>query len=132
MQAAVRTAIRHLRRSITAVEGRSSAAAGIACGGGPRVFSSLSAFRSPSDVLDKQEVSDRVIDVLKSVPFVDPSKVSPNADFKNDLKFDMLDNVEVIMAVEEEFAVDIPNSEADKISNTAHLIEYIVAHPQAK
>lgn len=54
------------------------------------------------------------------------------ASFKDDLQLDTLDNVEVMMAVEEEFAADIPNSEADKISTTAHLIDYISAHPQAK
>lgn len=54
------------------------------------------------------------------------------ASFKEDLQLDTLDNVEVMMAVEEEFAVGIPNSEADKISTTAHLIDYISAHPQAK
>lgn len=54
------------------------------------------------------------------------------ANFKDDLQLDMLDNVEVMMAVEEEFAVDIPDSEASKISTTAHLIDYIAAHPLAK
>ncbi|XP_077235800.1 acyl carrier protein 2, mitochondrial-like isoform X2 [Tasmannia lanceolata] len=82
--------------------------------------------------LDRFEVTNRVLDLLKSIPFVDPSKVNPAASFKDDLHLDMLDSVEVMMAVEEEFAVDISNSEADKISTTAHLIDYIAAHPQAK
>ena len=59
-------------------------------------------------------------------------QVNPTASFKDDLQLDTLDNVEVMMAVEEEFVVDIPNREADKISTTAHLIDYISAHPQAK
>lgn len=59
-------------------------------------------------------------------------QVSPTASFKNDLQLDMLDNVEVMMAVEEEFAVDIPDTEANKISTAAHLIDYISTHPQAK
>lgn len=59
-------------------------------------------------------------------------QVNPTASFKDDLQLDTLDNVEVMMAVEEEFVVDIPNSEADKISTTARLIDYISAHPQAK
>ncbi|XP_008788194.2 acyl carrier protein 2, mitochondrial-like [Phoenix dactylifera] len=83
-------------------------------------------------LLEKQEVTDRVLDLLRSCPFIDPSKVSPTANFKIDLQLDMLDNVQVMVAAEEEFAVEIPNSEADKISSAAHLIAYIAAHPQAK
>nr|DAD28804.1 TPA_asm: hypothetical protein HUJ06_030272 [Nelumbo nucifera] len=60
------------------------------------------------------------------------SNVNPTANFKDDLQLDMLDNVEVMVAVEEEFAVDIPDSEANKFSSAAHLIEYIATHPQAK
>lgn len=61
-----------------------------------------------------------------------PRQVNPAANFKNDLQLDLLDNVQVMVAVEEEFAVEIPNGEADKISSAAHLIDYIAAHPQAK
>ena len=39
---------------------------------------------------------------------------------------------QVVMAFEEEFAVEIPDSEADKILSTSDAIEYIAAHPQAK
>lgn len=59
-------------------------------------------------------------------------QVGPTASFKNDLQLDMLENVEVMMAVEEEFAVEIPDNEASKISTISHLIEYISTHPQAK
>ncbi|KAL6337373.1 hypothetical protein AAG906_036687 [Vitis piasezkii] len=101
--------------------------------GGARVFSqSAAAASSPSSLLEKEEVTSRIIHLLKSTPFIDPSKVSPTASFKNDLQLDMLDNVEVMMAVEEEFAVDIPDTEANKISTAAHLIDYISTHPQAK
>lgn len=58
--------------------------------------------------------------------------MSSTASFKTDLNLDMLDNVEVIAAVEEEFAVEIPNSEAEKFSTTAQLIDYIAGHPQAR
>ncbi|XP_068660141.1 uncharacterized protein [Aristolochia californica] len=86
---------------------------------------------SPSTFLDKEEVANRVVDLLKSIPFIDPAKVKTSASFK-DMQLDTLDTVEVMIAAEEEFAVDIPNSEADKISSTADLINFIVAHPQAK
>lgn len=59
-------------------------------------------------------------------------QVTPTANLEKDLQLDILDSEEVMMAVEEEFAIDIPNSEADKISTVAQLIDYIVSHPQAK
>ncbi|XP_043698001.1 acyl carrier protein 2, mitochondrial-like [Telopea speciosissima] len=96
-----------------------------------RTFSQSSACASAT-CLDKAEVTTRVVGLLKSIPFVDPVKVSPVASFKDDLQLDTLDNVEVMMAVEEEFAVDIPDTEACKVSTTAHLIDYIAIHPQAK
>lgn len=60
------------------------------------------------------------------------SQVSPSAHFQKDLGLDSLDTVEVVMAFEEEFAVEIPDVEADKILSTADAIQYISAHPQAK
>ncbi|XP_042484368.1 acyl carrier protein-like [Macadamia integrifolia] len=98
---------------------------------GARTFSQSAACAS-STALDKEEVTTRVVDLLKSIPFVDPAKVSPVASFKDDLQLDTLDNVEVMVAVEEEFAVDIPDNEASKFSTTAHLIDYIAIHPRAK
>eukprot|EP01018_Ginkgo_biloba_P032168 Gb_07109 [translate_table: standard] len=87
---------------------------------------------SPATYLDKKEVTDRVLEVLKCCPAVDPSKVGPSAHFEKDLRLDMLDTVEIMMAMEEEFALDIPNSEADKMTSSADIITYVVAHPQAK
>lgn len=58
--------------------------------------------------------------------------MTPNASFDKDLGLDSLDAVEVVMAMEEEFAVEIPDAEADRISTTAEAIEYIASHPQAK
>ena len=55
-------------------------------------------------------------------------QVTPTASFQKDLGLDSLDTVEVVMAFEEEFAVEIPDSEADKILSTADAISYIAAH----
>lgn len=105
---------------------------GFVAGGGSKPFSHSAAVCSPSSYLEKELVTTRVVDLLKSIPFIDPAKVSPTANFKDDLHLDMLDNVEVMMAVEEEFAVDISDNEGNNISTTAHLIDYIATHPQAK
>ncbi|KAF4378647.1 hypothetical protein CsatB_029223 [Cannabis sativa] len=82
--------------------------------------------------LDKSEVTDRVINVVKNFQKVDPSKVTPNAHFQNDLGLDSLDTVEVVMALEEEFGFEIPDSEADKINNISLAVDFIASHPQAK
>ncbi|KAA8533399.1 hypothetical protein F0562_031167 [Nyssa sinensis] len=82
--------------------------------------------------LDKSEVTDRVISVVKNFQKVDPSKVTPNANFQSDLGLDSLDAVEIVMALEEEFGFEIPDNEADKISSISLAVDFIASHPQAK
>ncbi|GMN62022.1 hypothetical protein TIFTF001_031099 [Ficus carica] len=87
---------------------------------------------SHDDHLTKEEVIDRVLSVVKSFPKIDPSKVSPDVHFQNDLGLDSLDNVEIVMALEEEFKLEIPDKEADKIDSCNLAIEYIYNHPMAE
>jgi NADH dehydrogenase (ubiquinone) 1 alpha/beta subcomplex 1 len=82
--------------------------------------------------LDKSEVTDRVLSVVKNFQKVDPSKVTPKANFQNDLGLDSLDSVEVVMALEEEFGFEIPDNEADKIQSIDLAVDFIASHPQAK
>ncbi|XP_004492859.1 acyl carrier protein 2, mitochondrial [Cicer arietinum] len=82
--------------------------------------------------LDKSEVTDRVISCVKSFQKVDPSKVTPSANFQSDLGLDSLDAVEVVMALEEEFGFEIPDNEADKINSINVAVDFIASHPQAK
>ncbi|XP_024357157.1 acyl carrier protein 2, mitochondrial [Physcomitrium patens] len=82
--------------------------------------------------LDKHVVTDRVLSVVKKMQKVDSAKVTPNAHFQNDLGLDSLDTVEVVMAFEEEFAIEIPDADADKITSCADAIEYIASQPRAK
>ncbi|XP_054782880.1 acyl carrier protein 1, mitochondrial-like isoform X1 [Prosopis cineraria] len=91
-------------------------------------------FRSMSshhDHITKEEVTERVLSVLKDFPKLDPSKVNPHAHFQKDLGLDSLDNVEIVMALEEEFKLEIPDKEADKIDSCHLAIEYISNHPMA-
>ncbi|KAG2696890.1 hypothetical protein I3760_07G081300 [Carya illinoinensis] len=82
--------------------------------------------------LDKSEVADRVISIVKNFQKVDPSKVTPNANFQSDLGLDSLDTVEIVMALEEEFGFEIPDNEADKINSINLAVDFIASHPQAK
>jgi NADH dehydrogenase (ubiquinone) 1 alpha/beta subcomplex 1 len=58
-------------------------------------------------------------------------QVSPDVHFQKDLGLDSLDNVEIVMALEEEFKLQIPDLEADKIDSCLLAIEYIYNHPMA-
>ncbi|XP_068343770.1 acyl carrier protein 1, mitochondrial-like [Pyrus communis] len=83
------------------------------------------------DHLTKSEVTDRVLSVVKSFPKVDPSTVTPDVNFQKDLGLDSLDNVEIVIALEEEFKLEIPDLEAVRIDSTNLAIEYIYNHPMA-
>ncbi len=57
--------------------------------------------------------------------------ISSTSSFK-DLDLDSLDAVEVVMAIEEEFCIEIPDSEADKMLSISDAITYVSTHPMAK
>ena len=82
--------------------------------------------------LDAKEVTDRIIEVVKNFDQVDGSKVTPETKFIDDLGLDSLDQVEVVMAIEDEFAIEIPDPEADKIVSIADAVDFISTHPMAK
>ncbi|RHY09108.1 hypothetical protein DYB36_006831 [Aphanomyces astaci] len=88
---------------------------------------------SAQTFLDRAEVSDRVLNVIKNVGNkVDASKLTEAAKFIDDLGLDSLDVVEVVMAIEEEFIIEIPDVEAERLLSPAQVIDYVAAHPMAK
>ena len=68
---------------------------------------------------------------LTHVPIHD-RQVSPTSSFSAALGLDSLDTVEVVMAMEEEFAVEIPDAEADKITSVSEAVEYLANNANAK
>ncbi len=56
---------------------------------------------------------------------VDESEVKPEANFVNDLGADSLDTVELVMALEEEFGIEIPDDAAEKIETVQAAVDYI-------
>jgi len=59
---------------------------------------------------------------------VDEGKITSTSHFVNDLGADSLDTVEMVMAIEEEFGIEIPDSEAAKIQTIADAVNYIEKH----
>jgi acyl carrier protein len=72
-----------------------------------------------ADILEKVQAV--VADKLD----VEASKVVPEANFANDLGADSLDVVELVMALEEEFGVEIPDEEAEKLETVQAVVEYV-------
>ena len=86
----------------------------------------------PGTFLDRDDVTERMMMLIKNFEKVDAAKVNEKSHFAKDLGLDSLDAVEVVMAMEEEFVIEIPDDIAEKILTMEDAINFIVAHPQAK
>ena len=63
---------------------------------------------------------------------VDEEEVTPEASFVEDLGADSLDTVELVMALEEEFDIEIPDEDAEKITKVKDAVAYIDSHSKEK
>lgn len=70
-------------------------------------------------------IEERVIEIVASQLGVDKEKVTPQSSFVNDLGADSLDMVELVMELEEEFDIDIPEDSADKIETVGQAVAYL-------
>ena len=70
-------------------------------------------------------IFERVQDIVVQQLGVDKTKVTLNANFANDLGADSLDTVELVMAIEEEFSIEIPDEDAEKIATLDQAIQFI-------
>ena len=71
---------------------------------------------------------DKVRQIIVEQLGVDEAEVTPTASFIDDLGADSLDTVELVMALEEHFDIQIPDEDAEKISTVGEAIEYIKDH----
>jgi acyl carrier protein len=69
--------------------------------------------------------------IIEQLSVEDPEKVIPDASFIDDLGADSLDTVELVMALEEEFDIEIPDDEAEKITTVKAVVDYIDSHVTA-
>jgi acyl carrier protein len=70
-------------------------------------------------------VEEKVKQIIVDQLGVEPAEVTPAASFVDDLGADSLDRVELIMALEETFGVEIPDADAEKISTVQDAVDYI-------
>ncbi|WOH16267.1 hypothetical protein DCAR_0935817 [Daucus carota subsp. sativus] len=73
------------------------------------------------------QIMARVITLVKRFDRTDATKVTEKADFQKDLSLDSLDRVELVMAIEQEFSVEIPEEKADQLKCCADVTEYIIS-----
>jgi len=71
------------------------------------------------------ELLERVIDIVAEQLGVDKEKITTETSFVNDLGADSLDTVELVMELEEEFDINIPDDAAEKIQTVGQAIEFI-------
>ncbi|ORX93440.1 putative ACP1-mitochondrial acyl-carrier protein [Basidiobolus meristosporus CBS 931.73] len=115
------TALRPIARSIVASSVTRTAY--------PSVYG-FSRFYS-AGALSRSDIESRILDVLRGYDKVDQSKLNAQSHFNKDLGLDSLDTVEVVMAIEEEFSVEIPDKDADEIKTVGHAIDYITKREDA-
>jgi acyl carrier protein len=75
---------------------------------------------------------DRVKEIIAKELEVDPKQLTPEAKFIEDLGADSLDIVELVMALEEEFGLDIPDEDADKLKTVGDAMNYLKSHAAAQ
>ncbi len=70
-------------------------------------------------------VFDKIKEIIMDQLQVDESMVTMDTNLMKDLEADSLDAVEIIMGIEEEFGIEIPDEEAEKIATVADLVRYV-------
>ena len=75
-----------------------------------------------------ENIEQRVKKIVAEQLGVNESEIKNDSSFVDDLGADSLDTVELVMALEEEFECEIPDEEAEKITNVQQAIDYVSAH----
>jgi|TARA_R110001583_G_scaffold100844_1_gene247045 acyl carrier protein len=75
-----------------------------------------------------ENIEQRVRKIVAEQLGVNESEIKNESSFVDDLGADSLDTVELVMALEEEFECEIPDEEAEKITNVQQAIDYVTAH----
>ncbi len=82
--------------------------------------------------MEYQEVEAKIKEIIVEQLNVDESEVTPDASFIDDLGADSLDIVELVMAIEEAFDIEIPDEDAEKIKTVKDAVDYVVKKLEEK
>jgi acyl carrier protein len=75
--------------------------------------------------MSDKPIDQRVKDIVVEQLGVKPEQVTPQAKFIEDLGADSLDTVELVMALEEEFGIEVPDEQAEKLQSVGDVIKYV-------
>ena len=75
--------------------------------------------------MSEKSIEEKVKDIIVEQLGVTAEQVTPSASFIEDLGADSLDTVELVMAFEEEFGVEVPEEDAEKLQSVGDVIKYI-------
>ena len=75
-----------------------------------------------------EDIAERVVSIISDQLDVEKDKVTPASSFINDLGADSLDIVELVMELEDQFGMQIPDEDAEKIRTVQEAIDYIKKH----
>lgn len=78
------------------------------------------------------EIEEKVFQIVSEQMSVDKSEIKRETSFVNDLNADSLDTVELVMELEDEFDLTIPDEEAEKLKTVGEAIDYIKKHLEGK
>ena len=80
--------------------------------------------------MSEKSIEEKVKDIIVEQLGVNPEQVTPTASFIEDLGADSLDTVELVMAFEEEFGVEVPDEDAEKLQTVGDVVKYRRAQPE--
>jgi NADH dehydrogenase (ubiquinone) 1 alpha/beta subcomplex 1 len=93
----------------------------------------IRSFSSGGGALDPDTVTQRVVKAISQYKKIEGGKdITPNSNFLNDLGLDSLDQVEVLLGVEDEFSIEIPDAVAEEMKTVGDVIKYVLTNPHAK
>ena len=84
----------------------------------------------PPHFMSEKSIEDKVRDIIVDQLGVNAEQVVKDARFIEDLGADSLDTVELVMAFEEEFSIEVPDEEAEKLQTVGDVVSYVEEHSQ--
>ncbi len=86
----------------------------------------------PSVIETVKQIVEKVKQIIREQLGVEEDEITPTSSFVDDLGADSLDTVELVMAVEEAFDIEIPDNDAEKMRTVQDLVDYVEKHSKKK